>query len=103
MLELSWKNGQLFHDGDPYDKEASPLICTANQWTGFCMIGIFDMKELTTAQKKTSPWRFGWILNKAFPANSLFWNFSHINRNGIFQEKSKQSGEEGGEVEGMEF
>ena len=25
--------------------ETSPLICTANQWTGFYMIGTFVMKE----------------------------------------------------------
>ena len=27
--------------------ETSPLICSANQWTGFCMIGTAVMKELT--------------------------------------------------------
>ena len=26
--------------------EKSPLICSANQWTGFCMIGTSVMKEL---------------------------------------------------------
>ena len=30
----------------PYHIETSPLICKANQWTGFCMIGTFVMKEL---------------------------------------------------------
>ena len=33
------------HDGGPYYIETSPLICTANQWTGFYMIGTFLMKE----------------------------------------------------------
>ena len=37
---------QLFHDGDPYHIETSPLTCKANQWTGFYMIGTTVMKEL---------------------------------------------------------
>ena len=36
----------LFHDGGRYDKETSPLICSANQWTGFYMITASVMKEL---------------------------------------------------------
>ena len=32
---------QLFHDRGPYHIETSPLICRANQWTGFYMIGTF--------------------------------------------------------------
>ena len=34
------------HRGGPYHIETSPLICGANQWTGFYMIGIPVMKEL---------------------------------------------------------
>ena len=30
----------------PYHIETSPLICRANQWTGFYMIKVFVMKEL---------------------------------------------------------
>ena len=37
---------KLFHDGSPYYIETSPLICRANQWTDFYMIGTFVMKEL---------------------------------------------------------
>ena len=37
---------KLFHDGDPCHTETSPLICSANQWTDFYMIGTFFMKEL---------------------------------------------------------
>ena len=37
---------QLFNDGGPYNMEASPLICFANQWTGFYIIGTFVMKDL---------------------------------------------------------
>ena len=35
----------LFQDGDPYYIKNSPLICTANPWTGFYMSGISIMKE----------------------------------------------------------
>ena len=30
---------KLFHDGSPYHIGTSPLICIANQWTGFYIIG----------------------------------------------------------------
>ena len=38
---------KLFHNGDPFHRETSPLICRASQWTGFyMMIGTSTMKEL---------------------------------------------------------
>ena len=36
----------LFHDEGLYHIEISLLICTANQWTGFSMIGTSVTKEL---------------------------------------------------------
>ena len=36
----------LFHDGGRHHIETSPLICRANQWTGFNMITVSVMKEL---------------------------------------------------------
>ena len=36
----------LFHDGGPYHIETSSLTCTANQWTGFYMIGTSVMKVM---------------------------------------------------------
>ena len=36
----------LFKDGDLYHIETIPLICRANQWTGFYMIRTFVMEEL---------------------------------------------------------
>ena len=36
---------KLFHNGGPYHIETSPLICTANQWTGSYMKGTSVMKE----------------------------------------------------------
>ena len=40
---------KLFLDGGRYHIETSPspLICSANQWTGFYMITASVMKELT--------------------------------------------------------
>ena len=37
---------KIFHYGGPYHIETSPLICRANQWTGFYMIRTSVMKEL---------------------------------------------------------
>ena len=43
------KNDQLFQEGGPHHIETSPLICRANEWTGYCMIGASVMKELTVS------------------------------------------------------
>ena len=37
---------KFFHDGGRYHIETSPLICGANQWTGFYMIAASVIKEL---------------------------------------------------------
>ena len=48
LASHSWGNSHwLFHDGGLYHIENSPLICRANQWTGFYMIGTSAMKELS--------------------------------------------------------
>ena len=44
-LLSSKKVNQLVHDGYPYNTETTPLICSANLWAGFFMIGTFVMKE----------------------------------------------------------
>ena len=36
----------IFHEGGSYHIEASPLICRANQWTGFYMLETFVMEHL---------------------------------------------------------
>ena len=41
---------KLFHDGGCYHIETSPLICGANQWTGFYMITASIVKELKELQ-----------------------------------------------------
>ena len=45
-IEYWDKVSLLFHDRGRYHIETSPLICSANQWTGFCMIMASVMKEL---------------------------------------------------------
>ena len=45
---------ELFHDGDRYHIETSPLICKANQWTGFYKITASNMKELRNIQHSMS-------------------------------------------------
>ena len=37
---------QLFNDGGCCHIKTSPLICSANQWTGFYMVTASVMKEL---------------------------------------------------------
>ena len=37
---------QLFNDGGLYHIEPSPLICSANQWTGLYMITASVLKRL---------------------------------------------------------
>ena len=46
-------NAFNFHHGGPNHIETSPLICRANQWTGFCMIGTSVIKELKSMSIKT--------------------------------------------------
>ena len=46
------KNSKLFYDGGRYHIETSPLIRSANQWTGFYMITASVMKELTAFSRQ---------------------------------------------------
>ena len=48
----SYQNPELSHDGGRYHIETSPLICSANQWTGFYMITVSVKKELNSAVTK---------------------------------------------------
>ena len=41
-LDVAWH----VHDGGPYPIETSPLICRANQWTGFYVVVTSARKEL---------------------------------------------------------
>ena len=40
------ESNELVHDGGLYHIEISPLVCSANHWTGFYMIRTSVMKEL---------------------------------------------------------
>ena len=85
LKRSNWKNNclsrfdcyHLFHDGGPYHINTSPLICRANQWTGFYMIGTSVMKGLI-------------MVNQAHANNSMFifanidtgsntWNLFKVN------------------------
>ena len=46
LLILSWRRSLSYRNEGPCHIETSSLICFANQWTGFCMIGTSVMKEL---------------------------------------------------------
>ena len=45
-LNMLTSDIKLFYNRDPYYRETSPLIFSANQWTGFYMIEASVMKEL---------------------------------------------------------
>ena len=44
--EITFLREELIHDGGRYHIKTGPLICRANQWTGFYMITASTMKEL---------------------------------------------------------
>ena len=46
----------IFHDGGPYHIKASSLICSANQWTGFYMVGTSVKKELRGIRQLYKSW-----------------------------------------------
>ena len=55
----------LFYGGSRYHIETSPLIfCSANQWTGFCMITASVMKELNYSEFFRSCKITEWFLSK---------------------------------------
>ena len=51
MEYFHFESIQLVHDGGRYHIEPSPLICGANQWTGFYKTTASVMKELTRMRK----------------------------------------------------
>ena len=47
LIENLWEQPfELFLKGGPYRIATSPLICRANKWSDFYMIGTSVMKEL---------------------------------------------------------
>ena len=53
----------LLHGGRPYYIKTSPLVCSANQWSGFYMIGTSVMKKLIqciVANTKDTCNQIGW-------------------------------------------
>ena len=70
-----------FMTGGPYHTETSPLICTANQWTGFYMIRTSIMKELLLSSRQPNPTFTSKILK----------NRSYLASTYIFREQSQNS------------
>ena len=63
--EITWSKSDVYlfstqvypsHDGGHYHIETSPLICSANQWTGFYMITASVMKGLRVLALITLVW-----------------------------------------------
>ena len=44
-MQVVYRINSFFHDGGSCRIETSSLIFSANQWTGFCIIGTSDMKD----------------------------------------------------------
>ena len=43
-------------NGRPYHIETNPLICSANHWTGFYMIGKFGFERVNTIMHNVGKW-----------------------------------------------
>ena len=82
---------EFFHDGSPHHIETNLLICSANQWTGYHMIGTSVMNKLTyftpmflflrfqRVQKSNNTVDFTFILNaKGVEYIDLFVNLTHL-------------------------
>ena len=68
--EMTMSN-QFFHDGGRYHIETSPLIYSANEWSGLYMIGASIMKELISRPR--------WIyLKSATPSKTFFDDFDFV-------------------------
>ena len=72
----------LFHDGGSGRIETSPLICSANQWTGFCIIGTSVMEDSRCSSHSHTPRVCSYVLQSiiCFFCFSFFfsiWLFSH--------------------------
>lgn len=65
---------QIFHDGGAYHKEASPLICCANQWAVFYMRGTSVMKGLEILRNKSREIMFSekFIIQNQMAGNTDF-------------------------------
>ena len=50
-MHTNQRQVSIFYDGGPYHIETSPLICFADQWTGFYVKGTSNMKELSSLKQ----------------------------------------------------
>ena len=70
IYELRYRN-QLYNDKGPYNRETSPLIFSASQWTGLYVIETSVMKELS--YKILSSPRFWEHVNYNFISHAIFF------------------------------
>ena len=63
LMENYFLFSQLFHDGGSSNIGTSPLICRANQWTGFYMIQTYVMKELNLQNKGSN--LIKWMIDRS--------------------------------------
>ena len=67
FFSVFWIDIYLFHDGGRYHIETSPLIYSANQWTGFYMISTSVMEELTHFMPLVyfnTTWKYHWSISE---------------------------------------
>ena len=76
-MRIHW----FFHDGDPYHLENSPLICSAIQWSGYCMTKTSTTKKLNVIKPQNLSIKSYLIHIKCFnydlPKNDFIQKPSH--------------------------
>ena len=72
---------ELFRDGGSYHIETSPLVCRANQWTGFDMILISVTKGLT---QLVPFFPFTSVLSNILRYSEVKLQPSQVSRSGFF-------------------
>ena len=79
---------ELFHDGGSCRIQTSALICSANQWTDFCTIGISVVKD----SRRSSSTYAGSLFLHVVKHNLLFLYFFSIRY--FFHEYSRFTGQQ---------
>ena len=65
---------QLFYHSGPYHIETRILICRANQWTGFYMIGTSAMKELKSPINKNLTYFWLYLFRLFLTLSKKYWS-----------------------------
>ena len=81
---------QLFHHGGSCLIETSPLICSENQWTGFCIIGTSFMKDSRRASSTYTKSLFLHVVKNIFCFCFCFFSSIWL----VFHEYSRITGQQ---------